>query len=909
MNISHSITAVPAFDVRVQSIRILLRLRAIPETKPWFSSFPVHHHLYHLALWEAFSLGAPLCILLELLGAPSFNNFNGIEGSYGIDPDSDHREKLLVDFIQRVRLLEIQGRLPYGEAFRAEDLLDRTISGFMKVLRVVERVLRSLEETYPGLYVFAPSCHLQQQELVLHLLVNERAYVNALSRMTESVHILVESSKSPALALEVLTVKLDRLLKYHYLVLENLERKSNIEDDRDWNALFLLNENSVFATACAAHRSYCADYLNLDSVLETLARILDDSTTPHVERLHQLLSLPPRRFLEYLQFIEAMISLTNPMQHISYYTLAAALATMQEAVEEIEEIGMQVRTIRAASLLRDRSFLWDGADPDTLGLLLLGDELEDHESDLSVMMFEELLVCCRDAFSPPPSQEEVFPIVPIYPIPAWELGPALKRKSTLNTVYSIPTRNMSSYTKLSDCSFELTWAEDGGQTQSLTLYTATPAQCSQWCLVLHKFASETTISFSSSSTGLSSGLEDDGSSSLHLSFNGRGISRPKPWSLVGRKGPHSESSSMIVRGDFDHALVLSPTLLPSLFIHPGDLEESEEFSLGDGLPEITFDVEPESPQLHSLDSSMTSWSSDSSGLVDITGQIHRDGQFPLAHGGFADVWKGTWRTPSGELKVAVKVLRKRTTGDPDLEEKLQRRLRRELNVWRRLNHENIVPLYGVADDFGPYVSMVCPWLENGSVSKYLERHNDLLSLSQRLQLLSEVCCGLSYLHSFSIIHGDLTGSNILLDHQGKACLCDFGLSSVMAEFQGTSCFTSNIGGAVRWAAIELYRVQPDGFEPTVSIMSDIYSFGSVMLEVLSGKIPYYYFRSDAQVVIELNRGTKPARPTDCPITDAHWHFIRRCWADDPEERPCIQEVFNCMQSFHRMTLAHRRNTN
>ncbi|KDQ54704.1 hypothetical protein JAAARDRAFT_402050 [Jaapia argillacea MUCL 33604] len=127
--------------------------------------------------------------------------------------------------------------------------------------------------------------------------------------------------------------------------------------------------------------------------------------------------------------------------------------------------------------------------------------------------------------------------------------------------------------------------------------------------------------------------------------------------------------------------------------------------------------------------------------------------------------------------------------------------------------------------------MVCPWLENGSVSKYLDCCNDLLSLSQRLQLLSEVCCGLSYLHSFSMIYGDLTGSNILLDHQGNACLCDFGVSSVMAEFQGTSCFTSNIGGAVRWAAIELYRVQPDGFERTVSIMSDIYSFGSVMLEV------------------------------------------------------------------------------
>jgi len=64
------------------------------------------------------------------------------------------------------------------------------------------------------------------------------------------------------------------------------------------------------------------------------------------------------------------------------------------------------------------------------------------------------------------------------------------------------------------------------------------------------------------------------------------------------------------------------------------------------------------------------------------------------------------------------------------------RLQRELRVWQRLEHENVLPLCGTTSDFGPYTSMVCPWMDNGSVSRYLERCGDILSVSDRLQLVS-----------------------------------------------------------------------------------------------------------------------------------------------------------------------------
>lgn len=75
-----------------------------------------------------------------------------------------------------------------------------------------------------------------------------------------------------------------------------------------------------------------------------------------------------------------------------------------------------------------------------------------------------------------------------------------------------------------------------------------------------------------------------------------------------------------------------------------------------------------------------------------------------------------------------------------------------------------------------------------------------------------------------------TQSNILISGEGKACLSDFGFSTLLAEFQGTSYFTSLIGGAVRWAAPEMYRIENDHIAPA-NTLSDIYSFGSVMLQV------------------------------------------------------------------------------
>ncbi|OAX32055.1 kinase-like protein [Rhizopogon vinicolor AM-OR11-026] len=225
--------------------------------------------------------------------------------------------------------------------------------------------------------------------------------------------------------------------------------------------------------------------------------------------------------------------------------------------------------------------------------------------------------------------------------------------------------------------------------------------------------------------------------------------------------------------------------------------------------------------------------------------------------------------------------------------KNSRRVRRELNVWGRLKHDCILPLWGVANNFGPYPAMICPWVKNGALTGFLEREQDTLSSHDKFSLLNDIVVGLQYLHDKSIVHGDLTGSNVLVHGNGRACLADFGLSTIVMEFMGTSYFTNTIRGNIRWAAKELFEVPEDDDDDqaaiSLSIECDIYSFGSIALQVLTCKVPYYNVKKDIVVVGQVLSGKKPELPKGSHIAPSCWEFIQRCWLPRAD-RPLVGEI-------------------
>ncbi|OJA10576.1 hypothetical protein AZE42_04631 [Rhizopogon vesiculosus] len=137
-------------------------------------------------------------------------------------------------------------------------------------------------------------------------------------------------------------------------------------------------------------------------------------------------------------------------------------------------------------------------------------------------------------------------------------------------------------------------------------------------------------------------------------------------------------------------------------------------------------------------------------------------------------------------------------------------------------------------------------------------------------------------------------SSVLIQDDGRACLADFGLSTMVLELIGPSYFTSTIRGNIRWAATELFEVSDDDEEHEATAVSlstecDIYSFGSIALQVLTCKIPYYNVKKDIVVLTQVISGKKPVPPKDPRIAPLHWEFIQRCWLPRAD-RPLVGEI-------------------
>ncbi|KAG0696496.1 kinase-like domain-containing protein [Suillus ampliporus] len=276
-------------------------------------------------------------------------------------------------------------------------------------------------------------------------------------------------------------------------------------------------------------------------------------------------------------------------------------------------------------------------------------------------------------------------------------------------------------------------------------------------------------------------------------------------------------------------------------------------------------------------------------LADLSGDIVADATAPTTSGGITDVWKCTWFKDTGSTKVAVKTFRIESTSQGELAR--MHKARTEF-PFSELEHENILPLYGIVMDFGPTVSIVHPWKENGTLSTYLSCKHTTLTVLDRFKLLENIVSGLHYLHSHGLVHGNLSGNHVLVDAHGRASLADPGLSVLVPDILGMSYFRLSTSGAIRFAAPELFKTSSSGKVSLPSISSDSYSLGSIIYLVLSGSLPYSTLKRDGDVLVELLLGVAPASSSDSDksITREQWQFIQGCWSEIPENRRSTNEA-------------------
>jgi len=142
-------------------------------------------------------------------------------------------------------------------------------------------------------------------------------------------------------------------------------------------------------------------------------------------------------------------------------------------------------------------------------------------------------------------------------------------------------------------------------------------------------------------------------------------------------------------------------------------------------------------------------------------------------------------------------------------------------------------------------------------------------------------------HDTNVIHGDLTSKNVLIAADGSPRLADFGVSNIMVQSNPEFSFHN---GAVRWVAPELIDLLEGQAVPYATKSSDIYALGCIMLEVLYGKLPYWWIKQANSVIASKCKGQEPIKDNTIQIQAHHLDFMRRCWSVKSETRPSVDEV-------------------
>ncbi|XP_037915667.1 tyrosine-protein kinase Btk29A isoform X3 [Hermetia illucens] len=242
----------------------------------------------------------------------------------------------------------------------------------------------------------------------------------------------------------------------------------------------------------------------------------------------------------------------------------------------------------------------------------------------------------------------------------------------------------------------------------------------------------------------------------------------------------------------------------------------------------------------------------------------------LGSGQFGVVRRGKWR---GCIDTAVKMMKEGTMSEDDFIE--------EAKVMTKLQHQNLVQLYGVCSKHRP-IYIVTEYMKHGSLLNYLRRHET--SLIGNMGLLLDMCIqvskGMAYLERHNYIHRDLAARNCLVGSENVVKVADFGLARYVLDDQYTSS-----GGTkfpIKWAPPEVLNYT------RFSSKSDVWAYGVLMWEVFTcGKMPYGRLKN-TEVVERVQRGNILEKPKAC--AKEIYDVMKKCWSHSPEERPSFRSL-------------------
>lgn len=255
----------------------------------------------------------------------------------------------------------------------------------------------------------------------------------------------------------------------------------------------------------------------------------------------------------------------------------------------------------------------------------------------------------------------------------------------------------------------------------------------------------------------------------------------------------------------------------------------------------------------------------------------------IGNGGYGKVFKGKLST--GQL-VAIKRAKQGS-----LQGALE--FKTEIELLSRVHHKNVVNLVGFCYDKGEQM-LIYEYVRNGSLRETLSGRSGIwLNWPRRLNVAVDAARGLAYLHELAdppIIHRDIKSDNILLDDQLNGKVADFGLSIPLSADRDH--VTTQVKGTMGYLDPEYYMTQ------ILTEKSDVYGFGVVMLELVTGKLP---IEQNMYIVREVKEALKETgniyylvdRAISADTMTGVKEFVDLamcCVEDTGDKRPSMSEV-------------------
>ncbi|EFJ26560.1 hypothetical protein SELMODRAFT_172755 [Selaginella moellendorffii] len=278
----------------------------------------------------------------------------------------------------------------------------------------------------------------------------------------------------------------------------------------------------------------------------------------------------------------------------------------------------------------------------------------------------------------------------------------------------------------------------------------------------------------------------------------------------------------------------------------------------------------------------------------------------IGQGGFGTVYYGKLRdgTP-----VAVKRAKKNA-----FEARLSTEFKSELSMLSRVEHMNLVRLFGYCDGKDER-ALVVEYVPNGNLREHLDvLRGTVLPFATRIDILVDVAHALTYLHYYAdepIIHRDVKSSNILLTHSFRAKVADFGFSRAGPMDVDATHVSTEVKGTAGYLDTEYL------YTKKLTPKSDVYSFGIVMVETMTARRPIELKRSGEERVtirwawkkfeegniLQILDPNLEKHPEIAPTMEKLAELAFRCAAPSRKERPSMQEVSQQLTLIRKDTLA------